>query len=297
MIRQMQPSDVPALMRLKEAANWNQIEQDWINVMALEPEGCWVDEQQGQVAASTTAVCYGKELAWIGMVLVEPRFRGRGLARGLMEHALAWLAQRGVRQVKLDATDMGQPLYAKLGFRAERVIERWGALRERTSASAEPRFAPPECQAAAPEPSSAASRAAVAAPSLSTGPVAALDRQSFGVDRTRLIEQLLRAFPGQGASTGDGFALGRPGSHAYFLGPCTARDAAAARRLVEALLARAAAERFFWDLFPDVAGAADLARDLGFERRRELLRMRLHAETALPGRPERVFGAAGFEYG
>ncbi|HYM09173.1 MAG TPA: GNAT family N-acetyltransferase [Bryobacterales bacterium] len=291
----MQPSDVPALMRLKEAANWNQIEQDWSNVMALEPEGCWVDEQQGQVAASTTAVCYGQELAWIGMVLVEPRFRGRGLARGLMEHALAWLAERGVRQVKLDATDMGQPLYAKLGFRAERAIERWGATRERRSASAESWLPPLEGQTAGPELSSAASCAA--APSLSTGPVAALDRQSFGVDRTRLIEQLLRAFPGQGASTGDGFALGRPGSHAYFLGPCAAPDTAAARCLLEALLARARSERFFWDLFPDVAGAADLARDLGFERRRELLRMRLHAETALPGRPERVFGAAGFEYG
>jgi GNAT superfamily N-acetyltransferase len=273
MIRQMQAPDVPALMRLKEAAHWNQLEQDWVNVMALEPEGCWVDEQQGEVAASTTAVCYGKDLAWIGMVLVEPRFRGRGLARGLMEHALVWLEQRGVRQVKLDATDMGRPLYAKLGFRPERVIERWSAMRERQrSAVAADCHLWPLC-------------------------VAEIDRESFGVDRTRLIEQLLRAFPGQAEASGDGFVLGRPGSHAYFLGPCAASDAVTARRLMEGLLERVPAERLFWDLFPDVSAAVDLARELGFERRRELLRMRLHDEPTLAGRPERVFAAAGFEYG
>lgn len=275
MIRQMRVADIPALMRLKEAANWNQTEQDWINVMAIEPEGCWVDEQQGEVAASTTAVCYGKDLAWIGMVLVEPRFRGRGLARGLMQHALRRLEERGIRQVKLDATDMGQPLYAKLGFRPERVIERWGSgpeTRER-------------------QPGGGWGLGVL------RSRVTEIDREAFGVDRTRLVEQLLRAYPGQAEVSVDGFALGRPGSNAYFLGPCAAPDAGAARRLLGALVARSPAERFFWDVFPDAAAAVDLARDLGFERRRELLRMRLHDEPALPGQPERVFGAAGFEYG
>ena len=45
MIRQMRPEDIGDAMRLKQAAGWNQTEQDWVNVMALEPEGCWVWEQ------------------------------------------------------------------------------------------------------------------------------------------------------------------------------------------------------------------------------------------------------------
>ena len=57
------------------------------------------------------------------------------------------------------------------------------------------------------------------------------------------------------------------------------------------------ARSFYWDLFPEVPAAVELARELGFERRRELVRMALRPEAASLGRPERVFGAAGFEYG
>jgi GNAT superfamily N-acetyltransferase len=266
----MQAADIPALTRLKEAAGWNQTGHDWTNVIALEPEGCWVEEEQGKVVGSTTAVCYERELAWIGMVLVLPSWRGRGLARGLMEHALRWLEERRVRQVKLDATDMGRPLYEKLGFREERVVERWGT----TSAGGGQNGG-----------------------ELDAAKIAALDRESFGVDRRRLIERMMETFPGQGAWEPEGFCLGRPGSSAYFMGPCAAASAEAARRLICRVMAGAPAASFFWDLFPDQPAAVELARELGFEPRRTLVRMMLRPEPKLPGRPERVFAAAGFEYG
>lgn len=273
MIRPMRSNDVPALMRLKETAGWNQTEQDWRNVMALEPEGCWVDDEQGEVVASTTAVCYGRELAWIGMVLVLPGWRGRGLARGLMEHALRWLEARGVRQAKLDATDMGRPLYARLGFRDERPLERW--------CTAQPgrKFA---------------TRLDADLPSER---IAAMDWEAFGVDRKSLIQHLVRTYAGQGACDAEDFVLGRPGSNAYFLGPCAAANPEVAARLIGGLIERTAATSFFWDLFPDQPAAVDVAKSLGFERRRQLTRMALRPEPKLLGRPERVFGAAGFEYG
>jgi GNAT superfamily N-acetyltransferase len=271
-IRLMERRDLEGLTRLKAAAGWNQTEQDWVNLMTLEPEGCWVDERDGGVAASTTAVCYGTELAWIGMVLTLPEFRGRGLARGLMEHCLRWLEGRGVRQVKLDATDMGRPLYEKLGFREERRTERWGASREK---------------ATTPEPAQ-----------LPAASVAACDRETFGVDRSRLIGQLVSAFPGQGEwLEGGGFILGRPGANAYFLGPCAATGAEVARRLIAGLMDRSGEQRFLWDLFPDHGPAAAVAQGLGFERRRQLVRMSLRPGASAGGKPERVFAAAGFEYG
>jgi GNAT superfamily N-acetyltransferase len=266
----MRLDDIDAAMRLKQAAGWNQTEQDWANVMALEPEGCWVWEQDALVVGSTTAICYGQELAWIGMVLVLPEHRGKGIARRLMEHALEWLEGRRVKQVKLDATDMGRPLYEKLGFRVERPIERWGA------------------------PGSGAGGAAGA--ELPLGPIAEMDREGFGVDRTPLVARLLQVFRA-GAWRPEGFCLGRPGSNAYFLGPCSAADAATAGRLVRQVIEAAGAAAYFWDLFPDVPGALELAQSLGFERKRALIRMALRPEGVLPGRPERVFGAAGFEYG
>ncbi|MBI3665186.1 MAG: GNAT family N-acetyltransferase [Acidobacteria bacterium] len=273
MIRRMQAADIPAGMVLKEAAGWNQTEQDWANLLALEPEGCWVEEHQGEVVASTTAVCYGRELAWIGMVLVRPDFRRRGLGRGLVEHGLAWLEQRGVRQVKLDATENGLPLYEKLGFHQEGTIERWGGAKPRGM-----------CVYGVHE--------------LELGSIAALDREAVGVDRSRLLEKLIKAFPGQCAwEPKEGFVLGRPGSEAYFLGPCSASDAETAGFLILQLTLRAAAKVFYWDLFPDQPAAAETARQLGFERRRGLIRMALRPETSVSGRPERVFAAAGFEYG
>jgi GNAT superfamily N-acetyltransferase len=272
----MRPEDIPAAMLLKQTAGWNQTEQDWANVLALEPEGCWVYETEGKIAGSTTAVCYGRDLAWIGMVLVLPEFRGRGYARALMEHALRFLAQRQVRVVRLDATDMGRPLYAKLGFRDECAIERWSAV-------AKPR-----------------GRDQFQGPAFaSPAEVAALDRKAFGADRSRVLGRLLDCFP-ESLRAENGFALARPGSGAQFLGPCVAEDAVTARALIETLLDRHAGQAVFWDVLPENAAALRMARELGFACKRRLIRMVLgDSDQAAPTRGDPVlqFATAGFEYG
>ena len=124
-VRRLTSADIPAAMRLKDAVGWNQTALDWKNVLALAPEGCFGIDEGGRLAATTTGVCFGKELAWIGMVITDPNYRGRGLAKRLMEHALYHLRGRGVEWIKLDGTDMGRPLYQQLGFRDEGAIERW----------------------------------------------------------------------------------------------------------------------------------------------------------------------------
>jgi GNAT superfamily N-acetyltransferase len=277
MIRRMTSDDIPAAMRLKEAAGWNQTEQDWANVLALEPEGCWVDERDGRVAGSATAVCFGKELAWIGMVLVLPEFRRRGIARALMEHALRYLEERRIACIKLDATDMGRPLYAQLGFEDETPIERWGLV-------------PPEETLAPP-----------GEPLDDPSGIAELDRRAFGADRLSLLRLLGEAFPGQAWSAPGAFLMGRPGSNAYFLGPCVAEDAAVARRLVEGLLGEHAGRPVFWDLLPENGEAGALARALGFEKKRSLVRMALGTncceELNLRSSLGLQFATAGFEYG
>src|SRR5207244_12045682 len=103
----------------------NQIEEDWQRVLDLEPEGCFGIERGGRLAATTTAICYGRRLAWIGMVLTDPEYRGQGLATQLMRHTLEFLDGRGLDWIKLDATAMGRPIYRKLGFVDECEIERW----------------------------------------------------------------------------------------------------------------------------------------------------------------------------
>ncbi len=112
-------------MALKEEAGWNQTRQDWIKLLEAAPQGCFGMEIDGALVATTTAVSYGTELAWVGMVLTASRYRGRGFAGALLEHAVDYLAREKVNWIKLDATVMGRPIYQRFGFEDECAIERW----------------------------------------------------------------------------------------------------------------------------------------------------------------------------
>lgn len=271
MIRAMKTADLPAAMRLKEAAGWNQTEADWRAVLELEPDGCWVFEVDGVAAGSTTVVRYGRELAWIGMVLTLPEYRRRGIARALMEHALADCQAHGIGCVKLDATDLGRPLYAALGFRDEQPIERWSGQ-------------------------SPQGRARAKSGRTSTLRVpAALDRRAFGADRRPVLDGFLGRGPDDAAASETGFVMTRPGSEAHFLGPCVAESAAAADELVEGALARYPGEPFYWDLLPANPAAVEAARRLSFAPKRRLMRMSWGGEVS--DDPGLVWATAGFEYG
>ena len=280
MIRRMTKDDIPAGMRLKESAGWNQTEQDWATVLDVEPEGCWVYEVDGTVAGATTAVCYGQDLAWIGMVLVLPEFRRRGIARSLMQHTLAFTEARGVDCVKLDATNMGRPLYLDLGFEDEAPIERWGTVVESPAPATTDSGDPP--------------------PLTDGADIVALDRKAFGADRAALLGLLADRY-GQPWTLPGAYLMSRPGSNARFLGPCVAERTEDAGRLIRFLLNRHPGEPVFWDLLPDNQEVRSLAEALGFEPKRRLARMartsgsysklRSQIDEALQ------YASAGFEYG
>jgi GNAT superfamily N-acetyltransferase len=269
-IRRLTPSDIPAALRLTQTAGWNQTAHDWQTLLRLAPETCFALECDGAAVATTTAICYGRALAWIGMVLTDPQHRRRGYARRLLEHALGTLAAREISWMKLDATGMGAPLYRALGFDEECAVERWG-------------------RAASP---GGGSRA------WSYAPCHALDRTAFGADRSSLLEMLAPA--GAASLHEEAYAMGRPGSQAAYFGPCVSRSTDAARELLAWFLAGHASEPAYWDLLPGNAAAVRLACENGFQPLRRLLRMvRAGARQAPPLAREDslVFAMEGFECG
>lgn len=264
MIRLLGAEDVDACMGLSAEAGWNQTADDWRTAMAAGPECCWGFEDDDEVVGTTTAITYGDELAWIGMVLVRGDRRRRGIARRLMLHALDWLDARGVKTVKLDATDFGRPLYRDLGFVDEQPIERWAGIGR-------------------------------------AGQPCAEGQADFGLDdfeakREALLKRLSAAPGAEAFAARRGFLLTRPGANARFLGPLVAEDRLTAKRLLEDGLAGREGAPFFWDLTPEHAQSAELAAELGFERRRRLMRMARPGDGTRPD-SERVWAAAGFEYG
>ena len=53
---------------------------------------------------------------YIMNVVTVPEFRQQGIAHQMMETILDWLSEQGIRRITLHASDMGHPLYQKLGF-------------------------------------------------------------------------------------------------------------------------------------------------------------------------------------
>jgi GNAT superfamily N-acetyltransferase len=124
-IRRLEPSDVAAVLDLARAAGWNQTAADIEMLLRLAPDGCFGIECDGALAATTTLAPIAPSEAWLGMVLTGDAFRRRGYARRLVEHVLEAADTMHIATVGLDATDMGRPLYATLGFRDEQPVERW----------------------------------------------------------------------------------------------------------------------------------------------------------------------------
>lgn len=256
-LRPLRPEDLAAGQRLSAASGWNQTPADWQRLLAWEPEGCFALEAAGAVHGTVTAIRYGSALGWIGMLLVDEGWRRRGYGRQLLTHALEWLDKSGVRAVMLDATPLGKPLYEALGFRELSALDRWQGI------ASSPADQPGAIRLTPDQP---------LAPAL-----LALDRAAFGVERTRVLTDLLAA-PGAfsvrvgGAAKPDGYVLARPGAQRFHLGPLVARDAASAWALLAASLGHLAGQPVQLDA-PRTPAAQALAHRAGLAPVRPFSRM------------------------
>src|SRR5262245_53632848 len=110
----MNADDVAAGLALCRENNWNQTEAEWR--VLLEPPSVFrvALGDSDRVVGTAGAVAYGRDLAWVCMVLVDGGERGHGLGTALVEQVLERLG--GFEAVGLDATPRGRPVYARLGF-------------------------------------------------------------------------------------------------------------------------------------------------------------------------------------
>jgi GNAT superfamily N-acetyltransferase len=275
-LRDMTARDIPAGMRLKEIAGWNQTRGDWERFLSLSPRGCFVAETDGEVVGTATTISYEGRFAWIGMVLVDPAQRGLGIGTDLLKQAIQYLDGCGIPSTKLDATPQGKPLYQKLGFVSEYEIERWQWQR-------------------APAPRATVEACAV------TEEVLNQDRDIFGADRSALLRSIAREHPefvlqirSQGKLTG--YSFGRSGALADHLGPWVAQDESSARDLLSGFLLRSRAEKVFVDAVSSSPWAMKVLQESGFQFSRPLTRM-YRGRNDFPGRPELQGAILGPEFG
>jgi len=131
-IRKISEEDLPAVSELdalawaglfppfkkhvKKRRTLNNLTTNWLD----DPEGCLVAEQKGNLLGYIFCHLYGS-LGWIGVLGVDPRHRGKGIGKKLLETCIKHLESKGCSTIGLetrpDAYNVG--LYLTHGFEAK----------------------------------------------------------------------------------------------------------------------------------------------------------------------------------
>ena len=278
-MRLLTEQDIPFGMCLKRLSGWNQSPEDWRRFLALSPDGCFLAELGGAAAGTSTTTPYGSRFGWVGMVLVLPEFRRRGIGTALLLHAIDFLEKAGVACVRLDATPLGKKLYDTLDFKDEYPLERMEGI-----AQGEAGGGGTELIAA------------------DLADVAAFDAPRFGADRAPMLHVLRNQAPAwcflsrDSRGTVNGYLMARPGEHAFQIGPWVAGDPGTAAALFRRGLQALRGERVFLDVPLLRPEPARIVRDHGFTVQRPFIRM-YRGELRDPGRPEDIYASCGAETG
>jgi len=275
-LRTMTFKDIPNALRLKDAAGWNQTVADWTRFISASPEGCFVMECNGDIIGTSATIAYEGRFSWIGMLVVDEQYRGKGIGTALLERAISFLDSQKIPTMKLDATPQGKPLYKKLGFKIEYEIERW--MLNRTVKEIATEYRP-----------------------VSIEGVMRIDREIFGANRSGLLRSLAQEAPHlalleqQGGKI-TGYSFGRLGSRADHMGPWVARSKDVAERLLNLFLSRSSRELIFVDCLRLNPWAVQLVKSRGFEFSRTLTRM-YRGANGYAGQTELLCASLGPEFG
>lgn len=275
----MLPEDIPDAMRLKTIAGWNQTENDWKFYLDTNPEGCFAAVINGRVVGTVTTINYENILSWIGMVLIDPEFRRKGIASRLIKHAMEWLIE--CETIKLDATPAGKKVYDKLGFKDEFSLLRMTAdslqfsevLNIGTSLITDENYREIE----------------------------ETDKTVFGAGRITVLKFLARNSPETAwklirDGILKGYCMGRPGANYYQIGPVVAKTAHDAVELLKAVMNNLAGQAVVIDVPANQHEFLQWLKSSRFTEERPFIRM-YYGSNKNPGMPENVFAICGPELG
>jgi GNAT superfamily N-acetyltransferase len=279
-IRKMQLSDLPQLMRLKNEAGWNQTREDWRFLIKCEQNVNFVLESDDRTIGCLTGMNYDNHLAWIGMMLIDKIHRGQGLSRLLLDRMIKDLSQCNV--IKLDATPAGLPIYINIGFSLDYKIWRWtnpnvNKVHVKNKYKIEP------------------------VTDKNFQKIAKFDEAIFGVNRMGLLTYLKENSGTLAMVVMDeehvlGYSLCRKGLNFTQIGPVCANSDELAIALIEAILYQLSGEAVVVDILEDKDVILKYLQQNGFTMQRPLERMNLNDKSS-PGRVGKYYLIAGPEFG
>jgi GNAT superfamily N-acetyltransferase len=117
-VRQMTTDDLEFAVNITRTMDWNLEKNDFLFMMELEPEGCYVLVDDEEKIGLATNVSFGA-IAWFGNLIVKKNCRGMGGGSLLVRHSLSHLQKKGVRTLGLYAYTDKIPFYERLGFKKD----------------------------------------------------------------------------------------------------------------------------------------------------------------------------------
>lgn len=216
--------DAPSGLRLSRLANWNQTLQDW-KFLLTKGVGFGFQTKDRLLISSMIALPLGPRHGWISMVLTDPEWRRRGLAKQLMGKGIDILEQRGLIPT-LDATPDGETVYRAIGFCGDTGLARW-------KVSPDPSLTPSIVE-------HSLRLRRVAQSDLDR--LADWDRRQSGCDRAAILRFLWNNRPDLAHvaldADGDirGYTMGRSGDRLPQIGPLVAVDSSSAHHLLKTAL-------------------------------------------------------------
>lgn len=263
-IRPMITNDLNQAISLSNSEGWNQTEKDWKLLIENPLNTCLVAEHNNTVIGTATALNHSNKVAWIGMVLVDKRFRGQGVGKMLLRTIID--ALKNIDSIKLDATPAGLPLYQKLGFIDEYKIYRMINPSLQSFRKQVFNYEPVNIDLE------------------SFSDVLKLDKRIFGTARTYLLQALLRNYPGKAYLIKrnkklDGYMFGRDGVRFNYIGPVFAFSHDSARILILKALESLNNQPVALDILQDKEDLIKWLESLGFIKHRHFIRMYLKSNS------------------
>ena len=280
-IRPLISDDLNQALSLSSSEGWNQTEKDWRLLIDNPLNTCIAAVYENKIIGTATALNHSGKVAWIGMVIVDKAFRGQGIGKLLMTTIIEKL--ENFESVKLDATPAGLPLYRKLGFADEYMIDRM--LNQSVSGN---------------EISESDIMPEVIRESDITSIIKA-DEIAFGTSRNYLLNKILTDYPEKTLILEinkilAGYIMGRNGLRYNYLGPVIATSEEYARILIAAALGKLKGQPVILDIPQDKNDLITWLEELGFEKQRHFTRMFLKSNSH-KGFTKNYFLISGPEYG
>lgn len=280
LLRVMREGDLSQALCLSSLVGWNQTERDWKMLYEVGGYGCFSAIVQDKLVGTVTTIRYQEKIAWIGMLLVDPDYRGQGIGRSLIRAAVDH-CREAVDQVYLDATPQGRRLYDRLSFKEHFTLHRLVFEKIETPV-AKPGYCLP-----------------LTVNSLED--ILEFDANVFGVARRNLLPHLWINYSHLAYTLYErgelvGFCLGREGRQFTHIGPVEAENESLAQTLLAAALASSRQAAVILDVPAYQHSWMLWLESMGFHIQRPLIRMALGA-SEFDFQPENQYAIAGPEIG